>query len=111
MKAACLLTDSTYILAVSNNGGKGKDVFGSRFTKTGEGAEGDRIAGAGSARRGSVSKIVVGTEARVSGTIVGTEARTEAGIGTSSIPAYFPLLLSWFDLPLLNTSEGPPFDL
>ena len=79
MQAACLLTDSTYILAVSDSGGNNKDVFGLGFTKTGEGAGEDGIAGAGSAGNGDVSVIVVGTKAGVSKTVV----RTKAGVGTS----------------------------
>ena len=58
----------------------GKDVLGSGFTSTEEGARRDGITGAGSAGRGGVSKTVVGTETGVSKTIVGTEA----GVGTSS---------------------------
>ena len=65
MKAACLLIDSTYILTVSNSGGKGKDILGSGFTGRGEGARGDGIVGAGSVGRSDVSKIVVGTGAGV----------------------------------------------
>ena len=45
MKVACLLTDSTLILAVFDSGGKGKDVFGSGFTGMGEGAGGTRLLG------------------------------------------------------------------
>ena len=65
MKATCLLTDSTYILAVSDSGGKSKDVLGSGFTGPEEGAEGEGIAGAGSVGRGGVSETVVGTEAGI----------------------------------------------
>ena len=90
MKPACLLTDFTYILAISDSGGKDKDVFGLGFIGMGEGATGDEITRAGSAGKGSVSKIVVGTEVGVSGTVVGTKA----GVGTSSnwvLPAFFVL--------------------
>ena len=79
MKAACLLTDSTYILAISKRGRMGKDVFGSGFTGMGEGAEGDKIAGVGSAGRDGISETIVGTETGVSGIVVGTKA----GVGTS----------------------------
>ena len=78
MKAACILTDSTYVFAISDRGGMGMDVLGSGFIGTGEGA-GDGITRAGSAGRGGVSETVVGTKTGVFGTIV----RMEAGVGTS----------------------------
>ena len=92
MKAVCLLTDSTYILAVSNRGRMDKDVLDSRFTGLGEGAGGDGIAEAGSVGRGGVSETVVEIETRVFGTVVGTKA----GVGTSSssvLPASLVLAL------------------
>ena len=57
--------DSTYILAIFDSGGIGKDIFSLGFTGTGEGAGGDGIAGAGSAGRGGVSETVVGTKTGV----------------------------------------------
>ena len=102
MKAACLLTDSTYALAVSDRDGMGMDVLGSGFTSTREGAGGDGIAGAGSTGRGRVPETVVGTVTGVSGIVVGTKTGVfgfvvgietgvsetvvgmEAGVGTSS---------------------------
>ena len=74
VKAACLLTDSTYALAVFDKGGISMDVLGSGFVGTEERAGGDGIAEAGSAERGGVSEIVVETETRVSRTIFGMEA-------------------------------------
>ena len=92
VKAACLLIDSTYILVVSDRGGMGKDVLGSKFTKMGEGAGGDRIARAGSAGRGGVSETVVRTKIGVSGTIVGTEASIDTSSGCV-LPASLVLAL------------------
>ena len=79
MKAACLLTDSTYALAVSDRGGIGIDVLGSRFTNTREGAGGDGIARAGSTVRGRVLETIVRTKTRVSEIVL----RTETSVGTS----------------------------
>ena len=60
--AACLVTDSAYILVVFDRGGKGKEVLDSRFTGPEEGAGGDRITGVGLAGRGGVaSEASVGT--------------------------------------------------
>ena len=74
VKAACLLTDSIYDLAISDRGETGMDVLDSGFIGTEETTKGDGIAGVGSAGRGGVSKIVVETKVGVSETVVGTGA-------------------------------------
>ena len=48
MKAACLLTDSIYSLAVSDRGGIEKEVLGLGFASMGETAGGDGTTRAGS---------------------------------------------------------------
>ena len=65
MKAAYLLIDSTNILAVFDNGGKDKDVLGSGFTGSREGARGGKISRVGSAGRSGVFETVVGIGAEV----------------------------------------------
>ena len=61
VKAACLLTDSIYSLAVSDRGGTEKEVLGLRFAGMGETAGGDKTTGAGSVGRGGVSEVSIGT--------------------------------------------------
>ena len=62
MKAAYLLTDSIYSLAVSNSGGIGAETrtLGYGFAGVGEVVGGDGTAGVGSARRGGVSEVSIG---------------------------------------------------
>ena len=63
MKAACLLTDSMYSLAVSDNGGigAGSGALGLGLDVTGELVGGDRTTGAGLMGRGGVSVVSIGT--------------------------------------------------
>ena len=79
MKAACLLTNSMYALAIFDRGRTGRDVLDSGFTCVEETARGDEMAKAGSAGKGGVLETFVGIEAGVSGTGI----RTEVGVGTS----------------------------
>ena len=79
MKAACLLTDSIYTLAISDRGGTGRDVLDPGFAGVEEVAGGDDTTRAGSARRDGVLEVSTGTEAWVSGVDIGFEA----GIGIS----------------------------
>ena len=78
MKAACLLTDSIYALAISDRGGTRRDVLDPGFAGVGEATGGDGMTRAGSARRGGVSEVSIGTGVGVSGVDVGSGA----GIGT-----------------------------
>ena len=62
MKAACLLTDSMYSLAVAANGGiAGSGALGLGLDVTGESVGGDGITGAGLMGRGGVSMVSIGT--------------------------------------------------
>ena len=63
MKAACLLTDSMYSLAVSANGGigVGSGALGLGLDATGESVGGDGTTGAGLMERGGVSVVSIGT--------------------------------------------------
>ena len=62
MKAACLLTDSIYSLAVSDSDGIGFETgtLGRRFAGVGEVVGGDGTAGEGSTGRGDVSELSIG---------------------------------------------------
>ena len=80
MKAACLLKDSIYALAVSDRGGIEKDVLDLGFAGMGETAGGDNTTGAGSLGRGGVSEVSIGTGSWAFGVGVGSKA----GAGTSS---------------------------
>ena len=80
MKAAYLLTNSIYVLAISNRGRTGRDVLDPGFVGAGEIAEGDGMVGARSAGRGGVLELSIRTEAGVSGIGIGTGA----GVGTSN---------------------------
>ena len=62
MKAACLLTDSMYSLAVAANGGiAGSGALGLGLDAAGESVGGDGTTGAGLMRRGGVSVVSIGT--------------------------------------------------
>ena len=63
MKAACLLTDSMYSLAVSDNGGigAGSGALGLGPDAKGESVGGDGTTGAGLMGRGGVSVVSIGT--------------------------------------------------
>ena len=86
MKAACLLTNSIYALAISDRGRIGMDVLGSGFADTKETTGGDGIAGAKSMGRDEISNTIDGTETEVSGTIVGTEVVVGTSFGCA-LPA------------------------
>ena len=62
MKAACLLTDSMYSLAVSDNGRIGAEtgILGCGLVVVGEVAGGDGSTGAGSTGRGGVLEVSIG---------------------------------------------------
>ena len=61
MKAACLLTDSIYSLAISNSGGTGaeNEILGLGFAGVGEMVGGDGMMGAGSTGRGGISEVFI----------------------------------------------------
>ena len=63
MKAACLLTDSMYSLAVSDNGGigAGSGTLGLGPDATGESMGGDGTTEVGLTGRGGVSVVSIGT--------------------------------------------------
>ena len=87
MKAACLLTDSIYSLAVFNSGGTGAEVLGLGFAGVGEVVGGDGTTGAGFVGRGGVSEVSIGIGSWASkvgigsGTSVDVGPRTGAGVG------------------------------
>ena len=64
MKAACLLTDSMYSLAVSDSGeiGAGNGTLGLGFDGTGESLGGDGTTRVEFVGRGGVSVVSIGTE-------------------------------------------------
>ena len=72
--AACLLTDSIYSLAVSDNGGIGAEtgILGLGFADVGEVVGGDGTTGAGSAERGGVSEVSIRIGAWTSGVDIGS---------------------------------------
>ena len=63
MKAACLLTDSMYSLAMSANGGigAGSGALGLGPGAAGESVDGDGTTGAGLMERGGISVVSIGT--------------------------------------------------
>ena len=63
MKAACLLTDSMYSFAVSDNGGigAGSGALGLGPNAAGESVGGDETTGAGFMGRGGVLVVSIGT--------------------------------------------------
>ena len=86
MKAACLLTDSMYSLAVSANDGigAGNGTLGLGFDDTSEVVGGDEMTGAGSMGRGGVSVVSIGTESWPSGDGASSGTGVEVGSGTGA---------------------------
>ena len=86
MKAACLLTDSMYSLAVSDNGGigAGNGTLGLGFDGVSEVVGGDGTTGAGSTGRDGVLVVSIGTESWPSGVGVGFGTGVEVGSGTEA---------------------------
>ena len=86
MKAACLLDDSMYSLAVSANGGirAGNRTLGLGFDGTGEVVGGDGTTGAGSIGRGGVSVVSIGIESWPSGVGARSGTGVEVGFGTGA---------------------------
>ena len=86
MKVACLLTDSMYSLAVSDNGGigAGNGTLGLGFDGTSEVVGGDGTTGAGSMGRDGVSVVSIGTESWSSGVGVGSRTGVEVGSETDA---------------------------
>ena len=86
MKAACLLTDSMYSLAVSDSSGigVGNGTLGLGFDGTGEVVGGDGTTGAGSTGRGGVSVVSIGTESWSSGVGAGSGTSVEVGSETGA---------------------------
>ena len=82
MKAACLLTDSMYSLAVSDSGGigVGNGTLGLGFAGVGEVLGGDGTTRVGSAGRGGVSEVSIRTGSWPSG--VGAGSGTSAEVGS-----------------------------
>ena len=85
MKAACLLTDSMYSLAVfdSSGIGTGNGTLGLGFDGIGEAVGEDGTTGVGSTRRGGVSVVSIGTESWSSGVGAGSGTGVEVGSGTA----------------------------
>ena len=84
MKAACLLADSIYFLAVSDNGGTGVEVLGLGFAGVGEVVGRDRTTGAGSVERGGVSEVSIGIGSWASGVGAGSGTGVNVGPGTGA---------------------------
>ena len=88
VKATCLLTDSIYSLAVSDNGGigAGTGILGLGFAGVGEVVGGDGMTGAGFAGRGGISEVSIGIGAWTSGvdTNSGTGVEVDSGIGVGA---------------------------
>ena len=86
MKAACLLIDSMYSLAVSDSGGigAGNGTLGLGFAGIRKVAGGDGMTGAGSIGRGGVSEVSIGTGSWPSGVGVGSGTGVEVGPGTGA---------------------------
>ena len=84
MKAACLLTNSMYSLAVSDNGGigAGNGTLGLGFDGAGEVVGGDGTKGARSTGRGGVSVVSIGTESWPSRVGASSGTGVEVGSGT-----------------------------
>ena len=116
MKAACLLTDSIYSLAISDSGGIGAEVLGLGFAGVGEVVGGDGTMRAGSAGRGGVSEVSIGIGSWAfgvgarSGTGVDVGPGTGAGIGpgTSVGTSYCNLPAS--DVLTSDPEAGLPLD-
>ena len=84
MKAACLLTDSMYSLAVSDSGGVGarNGTLGCGFAGVRAVVGGDGMAGARSTGRGGVSEVSIGIGVWTSGVDMGSGIGMEVGSGT-----------------------------
>ena len=100
MKAACLLTDSIYSLAVSDRGGIEKEVLGLGFASMGKIAGGDGMTRAGSVGRSGVSEVSIGTGSWASRVGVGSKI----GVGTSNCG------LSTFDVLTSDLGAGLSLD-
>ena len=94
MKAACLLTDSIYSLAVSDSGGTGAEVLGLGFASVGEVVGGDRTTGAGSVGRGGVSEVSIGIGSWTSGVGAGSGTSVDVSPGTGIGASYCDLSAS-----------------
>ena len=86
MKAACLLTVSMYFLAVFDSCGigAGNETLGLEFAGIGEVEGRDGTTGAGSAGRGGVSVVSIGTGSWPSGVGAGSGTGVVVGSGTST---------------------------
>ena len=84
MKAACLLTDSIYSLAVSDRGETGAEVLGLGFASVGEVVGGDGTTGAGSAESGGVLEVSIGIKSWASKVGAGSGTGVDVGCGTSA---------------------------
>ena len=86
MKAACLLTDSMYSLAVSDSGGigAGSGTLGLGFDGTDEVLGGDGTTEAGFMGRDGVSVVSIGTESWSSGVGAGSGTSVEVGSGSGA---------------------------
>ena len=84
MKAACLLTDSMYSLAISDSDGvgAGNGTLGRGFAGVGAVVGGDGTTGAGSTERGGVSEVSIGIGVWTSGVDTGSGTGVEVGSGT-----------------------------
>ena len=86
MKAACLLTDSMYSLAISDSSGigAGNGTLGLGFDGISEVVGGDGTTRAGSTGRGGVSVVSIGTESWSSRVGAGSGVGVEVGSGTGA---------------------------
>ena len=109
MKAAYLLMDSIYSLAVSDSGGTVAKVLGLGFTGVGKVVGGNGTTGAGSAGRGGVSEVSIRIGSWASGVGVGSGIgvdvgpRTGAGIGPG-----IGVIASCCDLPASDVLASDP---
>ena len=91
MKAACLLTDSIYSLAISDRGRTKKDVLGLAFASVEETAGRDGTTGAGSVGRSGILVVSIGIGSWASDVCVGSGAGVGAsgcGLSTSDVLAF-----------------------
>ena len=115
MKAACLLTDSIYSLAVSHSGGTGAEnkILGLGFVGVGEVVGGDGTTGARSAEKGGVSEVSIGIGSWISG--VGADSRTGVGasfgtgVGASSGTGVGTSYCGLSALDVMASDPGPVF--
>ena len=87
MKAACLLTDSIYSLAIFDSGGTRveNEILGLGFAGVGEEVGGDGTMGAGSAGRGGVLEVSIEIGSWISG--VGADSETSVGASCCDLSA------------------------